>query len=303
MHTPRPNRRRAPRTTNRSRYEQPPITELHLLARQKRQEIIEEIQRHTGRALLCYVASYHEIDDEDIRYIQELLLALPAETPIDLLLESPGGSIRVADKIARMLWNASGPDSETSPSGSFRLIVPDKAKSAATLLALGANEIVMSNTSELGPIDPQVYLPDEHGNWDSYSAYDYVESYETAQQNYEVHPDNPLFHAELTKFHPSRSRNVETTIDYTRRCAENLLKRHGANYTKIPSILMDRARFSHHEHGIDWETALYDVGLRIKHLDDKDPLWRLYWRLYCHLQNAVDGSRKIFESAHVSHLL
>src|SRR6185312_469162 len=42
------------------------------------------------------------------------------------------------------------------------VVVPEMAKSAATILALGAGEIVMGPTSDLGPIDPQLYL-DERG--------------------------------------------------------------------------------------------------------------------------------------------
>jgi ClpP class serine protease len=38
----------------------------------------------------------------------------------------------------------------------LRVIVPNIAKSAATLFALGADEILMGYLSELGPIDPQV---------------------------------------------------------------------------------------------------------------------------------------------------
>jgi hypothetical protein len=39
----------------------------------------------------------------------------------------------------------------------FSVAIPRRAKSAATLLALGADEIHMGMISQLGPIDPQVY--------------------------------------------------------------------------------------------------------------------------------------------------
>jgi hypothetical protein len=43
------------------------------------------------------------------------------------------------------------------------VIVPDSAKSAATLIAIGADEIVMGYCSELGPIDPQVEITTASG--------------------------------------------------------------------------------------------------------------------------------------------
>jgi hypothetical protein len=48
------------------------------------------------------------------------------------------------------------------------LLVPDVAKSAATLLAIGADEIRLGPTSDLGPIDPQMQIGGPEGSW--YSA-------------------------------------------------------------------------------------------------------------------------------------
>ena len=75
-------------------------------------------------------------------------------------------------------------------SGDFRLVVPDTAKSAATLIGLGATEIVMSTTSELGPIDPQVMLPDRDGNWSWHSVFDYMDAYKSAEDKFRDTPDD-----------------------------------------------------------------------------------------------------------------
>ena len=279
----------------------PPITESQQLAREARKALIRAIDDCTGRTLLCYVTQYEAISEEDILYVQELLHAVEPETPIDLMLNSPGGSIGTADKLVRMLSKASSVDPERSPSsGAFRLIVPDQAKSAATLIALGASEIVMSNTSELGPIDPQVRLPDQDGNWDWHSAFDYIEAYQEAEGRYRSQPDDPAYRSAFDKLDPVRFRSLEQLTEYTRRCAENLLKRHGGNYTLAPSLLLDRHTFPHHYQVIDWEAARHEVGLRVTFLEDTDRGWRRYWRLYCHLQNSLEGKRKVFESGEVS---
>ncbi|MDR3621575.1 MAG: hypothetical protein P4L85_19645 [Paludisphaera borealis] len=47
--------------------------------------------------------------------------------------------------------------------GKFRLFVSSRCKSAGTLLALGADEIIMSPEAELGPLDVQILKPDEFG--------------------------------------------------------------------------------------------------------------------------------------------
>jgi len=55
--------------------------------------------------------------------------------------------------------------------------VPSKAKSAATMICLGASKIIMSGTSELGPIGPQLTIS-EKGVMKRFSLYNIVESYD-----------------------------------------------------------------------------------------------------------------------------
>lgn len=64
-----------------------------------------------------------------------------------LILHSSGGSIEPAYLISKALKRLS--------KQKFLVAVPRRAKSAATLLALGADEIHMGMMSQLGPIDPQ----------------------------------------------------------------------------------------------------------------------------------------------------
>lgn len=71
---------------------------------------------------------------------------LSAEGPVALLLESPGGYAKDAFAIARILCRHAG---------GFTAVVPSYAKSAATLLSLGAEEILMGTDAELGPLDAQ----------------------------------------------------------------------------------------------------------------------------------------------------
>lgn len=70
----------------------------------------------------------------------------PAEN-ILLIIQSAGGSIEPAYLISKTC--------RREARGKFVAVVPRRAKSAATLIALGANEIHMGLMSELGPIDPQ----------------------------------------------------------------------------------------------------------------------------------------------------
>ena len=65
-----------------------------------------------------------------------------------LLLLSRGGSIEPAYQISKLC--------KSFASSRFIAVVPRHAKSAATLIALGADQIHMGPLGQLGPIDPQI---------------------------------------------------------------------------------------------------------------------------------------------------
>ena len=68
---------------------------------------------------------------------------------LDLILHSPGGSLEAAEAIVSYL---------RSRFQTIRVIVPQLAMSAATMVACAADEIVLGKHSFLGPIDPQILL-------------------------------------------------------------------------------------------------------------------------------------------------
>ncbi|MHB1611318.1 MAG: SDH family Clp fold serine proteinase, partial [Sulfobacillus sp.] len=121
---------------------------------QTRQKLIADIEKITRRKLITYVTLNGPnamIVHDDLSPIVDLLANFLPSDPIDLLLHSPGGLPDAAETLLRTGFRASN--------RAFRVIVPASAKSAATLLALGADEILMGDNSQLGPIDPQVFVP------------------------------------------------------------------------------------------------------------------------------------------------
>lgn len=91
---------------------------------------------------------------------------LPENRQIALLLHSPGGYPRNAYQIANLI---------RKHCGGFKVVVPLYAKSAATLLALGGESILLGEDAELGPLDAQTVDP---GREEILSALDEVQSVE-----------------------------------------------------------------------------------------------------------------------------
>ena len=84
-----------------------------------------------------------------VTWFEELIYDANPKEDLHLLLYSQGGDGETAVRILR---------AAQSRCKKFTVIVPDQAKSAATLIALGAHEILMGPASDLGPIDPQMQL-------------------------------------------------------------------------------------------------------------------------------------------------
>jgi hypothetical protein len=79
--------------------------------------------------------------------IYQAVTTLDSRKPLLLIMDSAGGDIAAAYFIAKICREYS--------TDSFEVVVPRRAKSAATLICCGADKIHMGSLSELGPIDPQ----------------------------------------------------------------------------------------------------------------------------------------------------
>ncbi len=80
-----------------------------------------------------------------------------------LILRTLGGSPDAAYKICRNLQNSVPKGSDGKAIGSLKIYIPNECKSAGTLICVGADELIMSETAELGPLDVQLRRQDEVG--------------------------------------------------------------------------------------------------------------------------------------------
>lgn len=193
-------------------------------------------------------------------------------------------------KMVHLLREACAPSSGSV--GDLEVVVPNIAKSAATIVALGADRILMSDSSELGPIDPQVKYAEDL--W--VPALAWIRAYKEAERRCAEHPDNPVFAQALRAFRPVIVETLRQVISRSRACAESLLKRQGGNYTAAAKIPINVDRFPSHGQMIDWRTAK-DIGIRQVHpVARNDPLWQQYWRLYRLLLPVCGTDGRIFES-------
>lgn len=274
-----------------------PLYEASHVARYDRQLLIHEIQAKTKRRLITYVAGVEAaIDRDDTLGFADLLHNVPAGQPLDLLLHTPGGDIDAAEKLVYMMRKRTG-------SAELRIIVPDFAKSAGTLIVLGADAIVMSDTSELGPIDPQIVRSDVNGNRIAHSIFNYLHAHDALREELARSPDSIAARMLFGKLDPETVKLFESVRDRARSCAESFLKKWmfnktAGNWSKIVSELLDVKRWQSHGQMISSDDA-HDLGLTVEPLEHSDDLWVGYWRLYCRQRVAITPRQKLFESDHV----
>lgn len=121
-----------------------------------RQSLYRQIEQTRKRPLIAYVTStrqgsHGQISGDAVAEIQEQLQAIPRSAKaLDLLLVSSGGDPTVAWRIVSLIRERVQ---------SFSVLIPQAAYSAATLIVLGADEIVMHPNGNLGPTDPQITAP------------------------------------------------------------------------------------------------------------------------------------------------
>ncbi len=119
-----------------------------------RKELIQAIEAQRKSKVLTYVLSDRrnasaQVAEDAVRPMYDHLLSFGKQSKIDLFLFSIGGHLEVPWRIISTLREFSS---------ELAVLLPYKAMSAATLISLGADEIVMGRKGELGPIDPQLTI-------------------------------------------------------------------------------------------------------------------------------------------------
>lgn len=267
--------------------------------RYHRQEQIKQIQQTEGTTLICYISGAGNlIDRDDVLGFGDLLHNISPGENLDLMLHTPGGDIDAAEKLISMVR-------ARVKHGRLRVIVPDFAKSAGTLMALGADVILMSDTSELGPIDPQITLSDAHGNLVRHSVQAYLDAYETYAEMLRQNPRDAAAATMFSKFDPAFVKLCRAACDRALKFAETQLQtgmfRFGnpGNFTQIASELMDTKKWLSHGQMIGCSDA-QQMGLNVEYLDPDSNRWQSYWRLYTLQRLTVGDKQKLFESDYAS---
>lgn len=269
-----------------------------------RKPLIEKIQDLMGGAkLVVYIANPFSpaagIMIPDIPPFEDLLRSIENTGHGILMINSLGGDGNTAEKILHMCRKRF--------TKSFKVIVPDYAKSAATMIALGSDEIIMGYLSELGPIDPQFRT---EGPGPGIAARSLIDGLEVIREKVRQGDPIQLYYPMLSQIRPEMIARAQSAIDGSREFAEKWLKRYQLREDhdqaeNVSRWLSEGNVYKSHGKVIDVDECRDVLKLNISEVEKDSELWDAIWELYCRSifflqQRQHQGSAKLFENEKVS---
>lgn len=234
-----------------------------------RRKYLKSLFEKTGRNVIAYYSGWLskpniegiQINDEDKNAIMMAVHEFDRSMGLDLILHTPGGELPATESIIDYLHRMFGDN--------IRVIVPQIAMSAGTLIACASKEILMGTHSNLGPIDPQVR---------GVPAYGVIEEFRVAAEEIKEDPSKVhVWRPILSKYHPTFLSQCQNAIKHGSEVAlyhleKTMLKGMKSKQTRAKRIVEGLTDYSgngshaKHIHINDCKK----LGLKVKNLE-KDP--------------------------------
>lgn len=257
-------------------------------------ELIEKIEQiRNSKVIVYFTGDRHpfgaRIAEDAVRPLYDHLLNLEFDKNfdknkkrIDFFLYSRAGDVSVPWRIVSMIREFCD---------EFNVLIPYRVQSAATLLSMGADNIIMGKKAELGPIDPTLVKatigetavpPQEIAVEDVNSFLSFVK--ERANINDQDAVAN-ILSSLINQIGPLTLGSVNRQHHHIKLVARKLLtsRREKLDEKKISTIIETLTeKIYSHGHAIGRREAK-DIGLPVEYPDDD--LENLMWNLYLKYEN------------------
>jgi len=255
-----------------------------------KKELIGQIQKTRNSKVIVYITGDRHpigsmIAEDAVRPLYEHLLSTIGNNQrIDLFLYSRGGDVSVPWRIVSMFREFCD---------EFSILVPYKAHSAATLISLGADKIIMGKKSELSPIDPtlkKISMGETAGTPKEISVEDVNSYISFIRERANINDQSAL--AEMVSIlannlAPLTLGSVNRQNSHIRLVARKLLtsRKEKLDEAKINSIIETLTeKIYSHGHAIGRREA-QEIGLPI--VLPEEPLENFLWNLYLEYEKVL----------------
>jgi len=195
---------------------------------EKRQEKIKELEKLRESKVIVYMMGdraptnlFHTRIALDVtpKFFKQFQL-IGKTKKLSLFLYSTGGVIDAPWPLVNLIREYCD---------EFEVLIPYKCLSAATMVALGADKIVMTPIGQLSPVNPTGTFPGEAGKPVQFSIEDVLGFVDFVKDKIGIKEQEPLkesLHALVSEIKPSILGSINRTHSLIRRLSENLLKLH-----------------------------------------------------------------------------
>jgi len=229
---------------------------------------------------------HHEILDTFTEHLNKL----KKPKKISLYLYSRGGQILAGWGIVNLIRQYTK---------YFEIITPARAHSAATLISLGADKLVMTKGATIGPIDPSTnsaFNPEAPGKPPQtrlpISVEEVAGYFELAKKEFGIKKESELLQVFLKlsdSVHPLALGQVYRTRNQIQMLAERLLKFHMSDKKKIKKIVSKLCSQSgSHDYTINSDEAQNDLGLPVEKTNDNN--YNIIKEIYEDIRNELELS-------------
>ena len=265
-----------------------PLYEAHHAPRYERQALI----RHYQQAYQCRLVVVADIlMPNSVTLFEETLFDADRSQDLHIMLATPGGDGQTAIRLVRQAQ---------SRCKELTVVVPDQAKSAGTLFVLGADHIYMGPTSDLGPVDPQLLLPD--GSLGAARAI--IAAVEDAEQRIQANPQTYPLHAtllaDISALMVQQARDaLARTKDQVTEALSCVRKRSAKEVKELALKLHGPLIGDTQSHGATISASdAKGFGLPVTEATHDEQRWRDLWRLW--MKYRAQSEAKVYESESAS---
>lgn len=268
-----------------------PLYEARHAPRYERQKLIRRYEKEYKCRLVILIDA---LFPHSVTLLEETLHDADFDEDLHIILATPGGDGETAIRLIRQAQ---------SRCSKLTVIVPDQAKSAGTLFVLGADQICMGPTSDLGPVDPQFLLSD--GSLAAGRAI--IAAVEDAERRIEAIPQTYALHASLladiSALMVQQARDaIARAGDQIREALACVESRKSGQLDELAEALDGPLLGEAQSHAttISADDAC-EFGLPVRVLSSDDQQWKSIWRLWT--KYTVLNALQVYEGAVASYVV
>jgi ClpP class serine protease len=258
---------------------------------ERRKPLLKQIATAlNANVLLLFVSSKQMLNSANAKLIELKLSEFNEQKDLILVLNGPGGDSHAAEVIVNSCRAHTKKIKKE-----FRTLVVTSAMSALTIVALGSDKIIMTDSSYIGPVDPIISIPklDSSGKpivlpngqllQESFPAYSFLQKYKKLKEEFAKDKTNQAIINELSLFDPKLVQQIQQIYELSESIARKFLEsgmlngKSAADVNKVIEFFTNPEKTKSHGRPL---FASDNLGLNTEIISEDNGIWQSLQLVY-----------------------